>query len=116
MKPLDEIKARMNAATAGPYEVEKVDLDGGGIAYEVSARGGSFHVAFYEHNCLDQRITAKNQAKLYAHARTDIPRLVKIADGLLAFLDNVEGSTINELDVSKTKEWVDRILKGEGEL
>jgi hypothetical protein len=88
-RKLDEIASRCENATSGPYHVTRVDFDHGDIAYEVCTPRNGLHVAFYEHNCLDQGISAKTQAELYAHARTDVPKLLAVIEKLIEQRDSL---------------------------
>ncbi len=73
---LAEIKARLSAATPGPWTVSRSDSDHGHINYQVENFG-------YEHDgcvafCseLTNFRQAKKNAELIAHAPTDISRLI----------------------------------------
>ena len=82
MKQLDEIKARCEKATKGPWVTRKMhdEIDGYFIKY--SENRSMFQCAIvdgFENNEVN--------AELIAHARTDIPKLVKVAEVAIEALD-----------------------------
>lgn len=70
---LEEIEKRANRAAKGPRCVDRVQFDGGDMAYEINDERGL--VAFYENN-YDQPMNAKFDAELFAAASEDIPWLL----------------------------------------
>lgn len=98
---LDSLIAETERATPGPYRLERVDLDHGEIAYEVSKDYpdiGGFHVSFYESNCLDKRITAKHQAEFYASARTNYPAALRALKKAVERLGRIESHQTESID------------------
>jgi hypothetical protein len=73
----------MSHAT-GHYHVERVDHEPDLITYEVSSAGKGFHVVFSEYLCLDNGLSAKEQAYLYAAAPELLALLKEIQTQRLA--------------------------------
>lgn len=68
IKKIDELLELEDRIAKGHYSVECVHHDDGEISYEVSTPNKGLHVAFQEHNCLHEGISAKAQAEFYTQA------------------------------------------------
>ncbi len=77
---IKEAKEISGKTTRGPYTIERVDHEPDQITYEVSSPKKGFHVLFCEYNCLEKRISAKNQAEFYAFSRNNFDKLIKIVE------------------------------------
>lgn len=77
MNRLDEIEARANAATEGPWNADGF-ADGDTISLDVYAPGAAHAVA--------RDIRSHSDADFIAHARTDVPALVGALRAVLAAL------------------------------
>ena len=101
MKILDEIEARANAATKGPWEQEIV-----------STGDAPFNNVVFQRSLADQRVIKdiwdldEQTAIFIAHSRTDVPRFCK---ALRFAIDN------QELERDWFLAEIERILKGGGE-
>ena len=110
VKSLDEIKARALAATPGPWERSTQ------VVF-----GPTFRTIVY---------ASVDTAEFIAHARTDIPRLVKALERCMEQRDKAwtehynhlrpssewtEISKVRKVSFAQDDEEIDRILNGEGE-
>ena len=85
MSTLDEIKARVEAVTPGPWEViedeQTVRTEDGEIMFDRSGDGWT-----------DWNRCGRDDAEFIAHARTDVPKLIaalEAVEAALAGLDEV---------------------------
>lgn len=76
---LDGVRARCEAATDGPVDVLREDLESGAIRWELWIGEPADHDGLTPPILMstsdDCPATAKNDVELFRHARTDLPRL-----------------------------------------
>lgn len=109
MKPLDEIKARMNAATPGPFSHFGGAVLKEGIKVVAECAGTETLLPEWADNAI-----------FFSHARTDIPRLVKALERAWDILEKMKSAS--ECDFNEMPYWANKaivesesILNGEGE-
>ena len=82
MKRLDEIEARANAATEGPWEWEgeaKTEWEEGANSLVPSRRPDDPVLYGYGYDASGIEVKSPADAEFIAHARTDVPALVSVA-------------------------------------
>lgn len=101
-----ELRALCERATPGPYRIERVDHEPDEITYEVSAGKEFFHVVFRESECADVGVCAKEQAELYAEARTALPEALDAIEALQ------KENELLDLVRRRAQVWFVEIIKG----
>jgi hypothetical protein len=132
MKTLKALIARerklLEAATPGPYRVERVDHDHDEITYEVSSPDKGFHVVFRESDSADEGVCNKAQSHFYANVRTSHEQLLSALEiAMEAFGEAVTrvhcSAKIGKFEklepmlmelVEETSERIEALLAGEG--
>ena len=77
MIDIDEIKARLTAATPGPYLVETGEYSGANwLLATGTGRNGKNYFITTKHRRSDELSDSAADAEFFAHAREDVPALV----------------------------------------
>ena len=85
MKKLEEIRARAEKATEGPWEVEGPSMPGPDDSLAVTTDGG---VVAYVQPTVDD-------AEFIAHSRTDVPKLVAALEAVEAIAKHVSQQAVD---------------------
>jgi hypothetical protein len=115
-KLLAKIEARAQRATPGPCEVVRFDNVSGSIAFQVEYQTADEHTILGWHNDL-RNPRARFEAEFEAHARTDIPRLLKALRLALPILEeqaHAENTAfLYQRYASEALAEIERTLRGE---
>ncbi len=104
MKVLDEIKARAEKATRGPWGC----VDGGVRCVNPSRRDPDWHDWICQVNIMPMVGHQQLNQEVIAHARTDIPRLVAALEKAWEILEKMRSAS--SCDFSEMPYWANKAI------